>query len=161
MDERSAGYYRPPAAAGGYYRSPPTSGHHSYYPSPPVHASPPSHGAPPHPYSRTPLPPLHQPHRSPPYTLHQPPIYGASYAESADQPSFDDVRTLFIAGLPGDVKIREVYNLFREFPGYESAKLRSSGKSSQVRVFFISLLLFSPIHIVRFWGLWRPLRLGF
>ncbi|KAG6536995.1 hypothetical protein ZIOFF_002073 [Zingiber officinale] len=137
MDDRAAGYYRPPTAAGGYYRSPTTSGHHSYYPPPSVHASPPPHGAPSHPYSRTPLPPLHQSQHSPPYALYQPPIYGATYVESADQPSFDDVRTLFIAGLPGDVKIREIYNLFREFAGYESAKLRSSEKSSQAYAFAV------------------------
>lgn len=32
-----------------------------------------------------------------------------------------------MAGLPDDVKPREIYNLFREFPGYESSNLRSSG----------------------------------
>ncbi|XP_020884226.1 uncharacterized protein LOC9317894 isoform X3 [Arabidopsis lyrata subsp. lyrata] len=38
----------------------------------------------------------------------------------------DEVRTLFVAGLPEDVKPREIYNLFREFPGYETSHLRSS-----------------------------------
>lgn len=37
------------------------------------------------------------------------------------------MRTLFIAGLPDDVKAREIYNLFREFPGFESSQLRSAG----------------------------------
>ncbi|KMZ61513.1 hypothetical protein ZOSMA_51G00020 [Zostera marina] len=32
----------------------------------------------------------------------------------------EEMRTLFIAGLPGDVKHREIYNLFRTFPGYQS-----------------------------------------
>ncbi|KMT09741.1 hypothetical protein BVRB_6g127240 isoform A [Beta vulgaris subsp. vulgaris] len=43
----------------------------------------------------------------------------------------DEVRTLFVAGLPEDVKPREVYNLFRDFPGYLSSNLRSPSKSSQ------------------------------
>ncbi|VVB03088.1 unnamed protein product [Arabis nemorensis] len=38
----------------------------------------------------------------------------------------DEVRTLFVAGLPEDVKLREIYNLFREFPGYETSHLRNS-----------------------------------
>ncbi|XP_076913991.1 uncharacterized protein LOC143572825 [Bidens hawaiensis] len=52
------------------------------------------------------------------YSYHQP---------VHQQPSSyqDEVRTLFIAGLPDDVKPREIYNLFREFPGYESCHLRS------------------------------------
>ncbi|KAH9297512.1 hypothetical protein KI387_029194, partial [Taxus chinensis] len=48
------------------------------------------------------------------------------------QPHHDEVRTLFIAGLPQDVKYREVYNLFHEFPGYRSCQLKHSGKGSQV-----------------------------
>ncbi|XP_018474720.1 uncharacterized protein LOC108846009 isoform X2 [Raphanus sativus] len=42
------------------------------------------------------------------------------------QSSTGDVRTLFVAGLPQDVKPREIYNLFREFPGYETSHLRTS-----------------------------------
>lgn len=42
------------------------------------------------------------------------------------QSSTGDVRTLFVAGLPEDVKPREIYNLFREFPGYETSHLRTS-----------------------------------
>ncbi|KAG6486552.1 hypothetical protein ZIOFF_055129 [Zingiber officinale] len=117
MDATPAGYYHPPTSTG-YYHSPPTSSRHPYYSLPPVQASPPSHRAPPLPYSRTPLPPLRQSHHSPPYALHRTPPYGAAYAASGELPSFDEVRTLFVAGLPGDVKVREVYNLFREFPGF-------------------------------------------
>nr|DAD21485.1 TPA_asm: hypothetical protein HUJ06_022948 [Nelumbo nucifera] len=46
--------------------------------------------------------------------------------------SQEEVRTLFITGLPGDVKPRKIYNLFREFPGYQSSKLRNSTRSSQL-----------------------------
>lgn len=58
--------------------------------------------------------------------------YGAYYdrAEQAP-PQRDELRTLFVAGLPADAKPREVYNLFRDFPGYVSSHLRT-GKSSQV-----------------------------
>ncbi|RLM55089.1 U2 small nuclear ribonucleoprotein B' [Panicum miliaceum] len=61
-----------------------------------------------------------------------PTAYGAYY-DRAEQalPPRDELRTLFIAGLPTDAKPREVYNLFRDFPGYVSSHLRS-GKSSQV-----------------------------
>lgn len=52
-------------------------------------------------------------------------------------PSHDEVRTLFIAGLPEDAKHREIYNLFRDFPGYESCQLRNSGHSSQAFGFAI------------------------
>ncbi|CAN6808069.1 unnamed protein product [Brassica oleracea] len=45
------------------------------------------------------------------------------------QSSIGDVRTLFVAGLPEDVKPREIYNLFREFPGYETSHLRISDGS--------------------------------
>lgn len=51
--------------------------------------------------------------------------------------STNDVRTLFIAGLPEDVKPREIYNLFREFPGYESSHLRSPNNSSQAFAFAV------------------------
>jgi len=37
----------------------------------------------------------------------------------------DEVRTLFISGLPDDVKEREIHNLFRLVPGYEGCKLTS------------------------------------
>ncbi|PIA52870.1 hypothetical protein AQUCO_01000622v1 [Aquilegia coerulea] len=45
--------------------------------------------------------------------------------------NYDGVRTLFIAGLPEDVEAREIYNLFREFPGYESSKLRRATEHNQ------------------------------
>ncbi|RRT85481.1 hypothetical protein B296_00001566 [Ensete ventricosum] len=71
---------------------------------------------------------------------------GAAYFAPADHAPRDEVRTLFIAGLPDDVKPREVYNLFREFPGYQSAQLRRSGQSSQVRIFFS----FPPIVLLTY-----------
>lgn len=42
-----------------------------------------------------------------------------------------------MAGLPEDVKPREIYNLFREFPGYESSHLRNPTNSSQPFAFAV------------------------
>ncbi|WOL04969.1 U2 small nuclear ribonucleoprotein B''-like isoform X2 [Canna indica] len=123
MDDMSAAYY---------HASPSAATHHSYYPPPPREAPRP-------PYNRSlpPPPPPYQAHSSPPYSHHHPPFYGAAYSASSDHPSHDEVRTLFIAGLPDDVKPREIYNLFREFPGYQSAQLRNSGQSSQAYAFAV------------------------
>lgn len=59
----------------------------------------------------------------------------------------DEVRTLFVAGLPEDVKPREIYNLFREFPGYETSHIRSSDGAKVIILylsgFVIWVLMFS------------------
>ncbi|XP_016457198.1 uncharacterized protein LOC107781079 isoform X1 [Nicotiana tabacum] len=102
--------------------------HYPYYQAPPPAAPPPPPGttfhAPPPPVVVQPLP-LPQYHH-----LHQPPIPAYAPSPIYPQHSYDDVRTLFIAGLPEDVKPREIYNLFREFPGYESSHLRSQISSN-------------------------------
>jgi RNA recognition motif-containing protein len=46
------------------------------------------------------------------------------------------VRTLFVSGLPVDTKPRELYLLFRAYPGYESSLLKitqKNGKTASVR----------------------------
>ncbi|XP_055806007.1 uncharacterized protein LOC129874703 isoform X3 [Solanum dulcamara] len=99
-----------------------------YYPTPPPPVPPPPpgttlHAPPPVVVQPLPIPQYHHPHQP-----SVPPLY--------PQHSHDDVRTLFIAGLPEDVKPREIYNLFREFAGYESSHLRSqSSSNSQGMVF--------------------------
>ncbi|XP_065875495.1 RNA-binding protein L [Euphorbia lathyris] len=107
MDENMAAYYPPP---------PPPPGHYpAYYQPPPPPPAPLAVAPPPHP---------------PPYPPQPPPF--ASYAPPfAHHSTHDLVRTLFVAGLPEDVKPREIYNLFREFPGYESSHLRSPTQTSQ------------------------------
>lgn len=114
-----------------YYHLPPP-GLHSYYHRLP---SPLSAAAPPLPPQV--LPPPLPPHIGviphDPYHLHHhqpnPNLDPYAYAlASSLLPSQDEVRTLFVAGLPEDVKPREIYNLFREFPGYESSNLRTAGK---------------------------------
>lgn len=94
----------------------------AYYP-PPAHypyyePTPPPPGAAP-PVAQ----PLHQQYlpTQPQLVAYAPPLY--------PQSSQGDVRTLFIAGLPEDVKAREIYNLFREFPGYESSHLRTNAST--------------------------------
>lgn len=44
----------------------------------------------------------------------------------------EEVKTLFLSGLPDDIKEREIYNLFRNFEGYESCQLKYSGRGYQV-----------------------------
>ncbi|KAL6512864.1 hypothetical protein OROHE_019654 [Orobanche hederae] len=88
--------------------------HHPYYQPPP-----------PPPPGTAHLPPAVLPqsvHVSPQYVAYAPPIYSQS--------SQDQVRTLFVAGLPEDVKPREIYNLFRECPGYLSSNMRPPTSSN-------------------------------
>ncbi|WJX60713.1 hypothetical protein P8452_45891 [Trifolium repens] len=122
-----------------YYaqNQPPNLLNYQYYPPPPPPPpQPPSLTFVPPPPGAS-LPPAHHIHQ--PYHP-QPHVYG-SYAPPLSSPphlsSTNDVRTLFIAGLPEDVKPREIYNLFREFPGYESSRLRSPNGSSQAFAFAI------------------------
>ncbi|KAI3994538.1 hypothetical protein MKX01_028282 [Papaver californicum] len=126
MDDMT-GYYPPPAQPQpipNHHHNPNnhSSSHYPYYPPPP-------------PQSHFPQWQHHHLHQQQPYSSSSylpgpssgyvpPPTY-------FDYNSQDDVRTLFIAGLPQDVEPREIYNLFREFPGYQSSKLRDATKTSQ------------------------------
>ncbi|XP_078157991.1 RNA-binding (RRM/RBD/RNP motifs) family protein isoform X2 [Carex rostrata] len=126
------------------------------------HAPPPSSStAEPLPYAATysttlppPLPPppnqpYSHPHNPHSYHIQHPPLEptpsaSASASASASFVTFDyslpaqnQLRTLFIAGLPDDTKPREIYNLFREFPGYESSNVRVKNGSSQAFAFAV------------------------
>ncbi|KAL2528569.1 RNA-binding (RRM/RBD/RNP motif) family protein [Forsythia ovata] len=106
MDDLTA-YYAPPI-------------HHPYYQPPPP---PPPPGAAHPPPPTVVAQPLHQHQQyQPQFITYAPPVY--------PQSSHDQLRTLFVAGLPEDVKPREIYNLFREFPGYESSHLRPPTSSN-------------------------------
>lgn len=117
-----------------YYSQPQPAGlltYHQYYQPPPPPPPPLMAVVPPPPGAV--VPPAHHVH--PPYVAqHQQQAVFGSYG--SPQPSTNEVRTLFVAGLPEDVKPREIYNLFREFPGYESSHLRSPTNSSQVHCNF-------------------------
>ncbi|XP_042501510.1 U1 small nuclear ribonucleoprotein A-like isoform X2 [Macadamia integrifolia] len=45
------------------------------------------------------------------------------------------IQTLFVSGLPDDVKPREIHNLFRRRPGFESCQLKYTGRGNQVVAF--------------------------
>ncbi|KAH1223736.1 RNA-binding protein with multiple splicing 2 [Glycine max] len=118
-----------------YYSQPQPSGllPYQYYQQPPPPPPPPMMAVVPPPPGAV-VPPAH--HLHPPYVAqHQQQAVFGSYG--APQSSTHEVRTLFVAGLPEDVKPREIYNLFREFPGYESSHLRSPSNSSQPFAFAV------------------------
>lgn len=46
-----------------------------------------------------------------------------------------DINTLFIAGLPDDVMAREIHNLFRRWPGFDSCLLEYTGRGNQAVAF--------------------------
>lgn len=45
------------------------------------------------------------------------------------------INTLFVSGLPDDVKAREIHNLFRRRVGFESCQLKYTGRGNQVVAF--------------------------
>lgn len=58
------------------------------------------------------------------------------YAYSKEQ---NDIKTLFVSGLPDDVKAREIHNLFRRRLGFESCQLKYTGRGDQVSSLSLSL----------------------
>ncbi len=55
--------------------------------------------------------------------MHAYPTHGMHNDETNNEPK----RTLFLSGLPPDVKHREIHNLFRPFSGYEDSILKPNG----------------------------------
>lgn len=55
------------------------------------------------------------------------------------------INTLFVSGLPDDVKAREIHNLFRRRPGFDSCQLKYTGRGNQVPTIYVffAILLFS------------------
>ncbi|XP_047334129.1 U2 small nuclear ribonucleoprotein B''-like [Impatiens glandulifera] len=60
--------------------------------------------------------------------------YGSRFLNQPDQRGHD-INTLFISGLPEDVKAREIHNLFRRRPGFDYCQLKYNGRGSQVVAF--------------------------
>lgn len=110
-----------------YYAPPPGISHYPYYPPPPPPVS----------LSHAPPGTVIIPHQQ--FHLQPPPFDPYASQSLLSQPYYDEVRTLFVAGLPPDVKSREIYNLFREFPGYESSHLRTSSSTTQPFAFAVFL----------------------
>ncbi|XP_057538771.1 uncharacterized protein LOC130816142 [Amaranthus tricolor] len=99
----------PPAPAAGA-APPPMPPPNPGVPMLPPHPHPHSHPHPhPHPHSH----PHPHPHPHPPL----------DYLASDEQ-----VRTIFISGLPEDVKERELQNMLRWFPGYEASQINYKGE---------------------------------
>ncbi|KAK4758581.1 hypothetical protein SAY87_019882 [Trapa incisa] len=62
--------------------------------------------------------------------------YDRFYIESPLQDhSNPEIKTLFISGLPDDVKAREIHNLFRHRPGFDTCQLKYTGRGNQVVAF--------------------------
>ncbi|ERN15252.1 uncharacterized protein LOC18443537 isoform X1 [Amborella trichopoda] len=60
------------------------------------------------------------------------------YFQQNANPNFvhtEQIKTLFISGLPDDVKAREIHNLFRRRYGFESCQLKYTGRGNQVVAF--------------------------
>ncbi|XP_073525671.1 uncharacterized protein [Phyllobates terribilis] len=62
------------------------------------------------------------------YYLHRPLDDKYGYKEPS-------INTLFVSGLPDDVKPREIHNLFRRRPGFDSCQLKYTGRANQVVAF--------------------------
>lgn len=67
------------------------------------------------------------------YAAAPPPAYGAPPPAYGYQPHPDEVRTLFLTGLPEDVKERELNNVLRFLPAYE-VRMLGSGTARNIRV---------------------------
>ncbi|KAG9132161.1 hypothetical protein Leryth_027044, partial [Lithospermum erythrorhizon] len=67
-------------------------------------------------------------HYEPYYLAAQPLALQAEYDRN-------HINTLFISGLPDDIKAREIHNLFRRRPGFESCQLKYTGRGNQVVAF--------------------------
>uniref|UniRef100_A0A9I9DUP8 RRM domain-containing protein n=1 Tax=Cucumis melo TaxID=3656 RepID=A0A9I9DUP8_CUCME len=64
--------------------------------------------------------------------------YDPYYLYNQPDPTYSDrsnINTLFISGLPDDVKAREIHNLFRRRPGFDSCQLKYTGRGNQVVAF--------------------------
>ncbi|XP_039116135.1 protein WHI4 isoform X1 [Dioscorea cayenensis subsp. rotundata] len=108
--------------------------------------------------SYEPKPPLHSPvpttHPPPPHagaldssSFPPPPSYDSRYIHHHHQtaavapplvhpnPQQQRIHTLFVSGLPDDVKPREIHNLFCRRPGFDHCLLEYTGRGNQVVAF--------------------------
>lgn len=80
-----------------------------------------------HPYHQQ-WPPAAAPPPAPGVVPPPPPVPGVPDAAAAARPgAADEVRTIFITGLPADVKERELHNLLRWLPGFEASQINFKG----------------------------------
>uniref|UniRef100_H2ZLV5 RRM domain-containing protein n=1 Tax=Ciona savignyi TaxID=51511 RepID=H2ZLV5_CIOSA len=62
------------------------------------------------------------------------PESGKMNSDPNNNPKEEEVRTLFVSGLPADAKKRELYLLFRGFTGYEGSIIRTTAKPGKAPV---------------------------
>ncbi|KAF6164743.1 hypothetical protein GIB67_040995 [Kingdonia uniflora] len=128
------------------YTEPNHTSHYPYetlIPQPHPHFAPQSH--------RLPITPMYHHHHPPHVALdpiqqqhHQPydPNYFYSHQQQQQQqPEFDyddkqpKINTLFLSGLPDDIKAREIHNLFRRRIGFDFCQMKYTGRGKQVVAF--------------------------
>ena len=56
--------------------------------------------------------------------------------EQKEEEIEEEVKTLFVSGLPLNVREREIYLLFQQCPGYDSSIIKLKGKSAVAFVLF-------------------------
>ncbi|XP_076930610.1 uncharacterized protein LOC143595500 [Bidens hawaiensis] len=69
---------------------------------------------------------------------HRPPYDPVYYSMVEYGGGYEDpnaIKTLFVSGLPDDVKAREIHNLFRHRPGFDYCQLKYTGRGNQVVAF--------------------------
>lgn len=76
---------------------------------------------------------LHQPYD--PYYLHHQPQQPPQLQQQDYSDDRGGINTLFVSGLPDDVMAREIHNLFRRRPGFDSCQLKYTGRGNQVVAF--------------------------
>lgn len=59
-----------------------------------------------------------------------------------------NINTLFVSGLPDDVKAREIHNLFRRRPGFDSCQLKYTGRANQVPPLLPFFLLYCSYLLI-------------
>lgn len=71
------------------------------------------------------------------YLLQQPPLPLPLPQPQPEEYNKDrsGINTLFVSGLPDDVKAREIHNLFRRRGGFDSCQLKYTGRGNQVVAF--------------------------
>ncbi|KAL3528636.1 hypothetical protein ACH5RR_007958 [Cinchona calisaya] len=81
-----------------------------------------------------PPPPRYDLYAQPPYFPQENFVYSTIPTAGARDPN-GGINTLFVSGLPDDVKAREIHNLFRRRPGFEFCQLKYTGRGNQVVAF--------------------------
>lgn len=83
---------------------------------------------------------------------HQPPPPPSMPQELNDR---NGINTLFVSGLPDDVKAREIHNLFRRRSGFDYCQLKYTGRGNQVLFFFLNFFSYSEVFVILFDSLER------